>query len=255
MKTVWNILSILAVANLLAMVAFAGWLKSGDRLDAARLMKIRDMLRETRAQQADREASEASMAAEARAAGPAEAVIPIAASELLEQRLSGDAIDQQRLERLRREVSDLQQTLRRERAILDEQRDQFKAERDEFEERLARLEELKGSQQFKKSLGTLEALKPTEAKAVLLEMLGAGPGAAPQDTAPDSVGSQSAATPPQETTDRYEQVVAYLDAMQDRVRAKLMTEIATDNPALAADLLDRLRTHGLAARVPETPPG
>ena len=35
MKTVWNIIAVLAVANLIAVAGFVGWLRSTDRLNMA----------------------------------------------------------------------------------------------------------------------------------------------------------------------------------------------------------------------------
>jgi len=48
-----------------------------------------------------------------------------------------------------------------------------------------------------------------------------------------------------------EPVVAYLNALQERARNKIMAEITANDPALAADLLERLRTRGQIARTPE----
>jgi hypothetical protein len=44
-----------------------------------------------------------------------------------------------------------------------------------------------------------------------------------------------------------DQVVAYLNAMEDRTRTKIITEFQKQDPALAAELLERLRTRATLA--------
>ena len=44
MKTLWNIVSFLAVVHLLALVMFVGWLWKSGRLDGARIDELREML-------------------------------------------------------------------------------------------------------------------------------------------------------------------------------------------------------------------
>ena len=44
MKTLWNIVSFLAVVHLLAVVMFVGWLWKSGRLDEARVGELREML-------------------------------------------------------------------------------------------------------------------------------------------------------------------------------------------------------------------
>ena len=47
MKTLWMMISTIAVANLLAICVFAGWLYSTDRLNLARMQQIRVLLAQT----------------------------------------------------------------------------------------------------------------------------------------------------------------------------------------------------------------
>jgi len=88
--------------------------------------------------------------------------------------------------------------------------------------------ETEGNAQFKKALATLEGLKPDKAKAALQELIN---------------GKQ------------VDQAVAYLNAMQERMRTKVIDEFITADPKVATDLLERLRTRGMIARAPEAPPG
>ncbi|MEO1511624.1 MAG: hypothetical protein AAFU70_06090, partial [Planctomycetota bacterium] len=78
---------------------------------------------------------------------------------------------------------------------------------------------LEGDAQFQKSLVVLEGLKAEEAVATLRPILDSG--------------------------DR-EQVVAYLDAMEERARTKIFAELITQGEGeLAAGLLEDLRVRGL----------
>jgi hypothetical protein len=97
--------------------------------------------------------------------------------------------------------------------------------RQEFEEVTRRTRELASDQQFKKSLSVLEAMKPGQARIALREVM----------AGPDGKGM----------------AVAYLNAMDEGVRAKVVQEFLKEEPKVAADLLEALRTSG----VPPAPPG
>src|SRR5215471_4812518 len=122
MKTLWTILSVLAVANLLALSAFVGWLRTSDRVDMARVRQVRQMFSETLTQQKTRE-EEVKAVAEAQAKSDAEKAKvdqpPIGASDALTLKLEQGKADQERLESLRREVQILRETLQRERNQLE----------------------------------------------------------------------------------------------------------------------------------------
>src|SRR5947209_6890493 len=136
MKTIWTILSVLAVANLLALAAFAGWLKVSDRVDIARVRGVRQMFMETLTQQKSRE-DEARAQAEADDKAAAqkaqEGQPPIGAADALSLKLGQGKADQERLESLKREVQILRETLRRERNQLDADKAAFKKEQEDFE--------------------------------------------------------------------------------------------------------------------------
>jgi len=122
MKTVWTALSVLAVANLLALLALGGWLKSADRLDLGRVKQIRQIFTETLTQQKAR-LDEAKAKADAEEKAAAEKIKegqpPVTSADTLELKLEQSKADQERMESLRRETRILQETLRRERAQVD----------------------------------------------------------------------------------------------------------------------------------------
>jgi len=231
MTKIWTVLSVMAVANLLALGAFAAWLRSSDRIDMARVRQVRAMFAETLTQQKSREdqtrtkaeAEQKAAAEQAKASQP-----PIGAGDVLALKLEQGKADQERLESLRREVQILRETLQRERAQLDADRAQLTKDQQEFERARRIAAQTEGNAQFKTALATLEGLKPDKAKTTLQQLIDAK---------------------------QVEQVVAYLNAMQERTRTKVLDEFIKSDPKVATDLLERLRTHGIASRAPETGPG
>ncbi len=222
MRSIWTIVSVVAVANLLGVGAFLGWLGATGRLNGERIGEIREMLRETVAEQMAREKKEAEEAEAKRLAAEEEArkkEAPLSASESLQIAGQSDELRRQALERMRRESEDLRRTLSRERDEVDKALARLGEERAAFEAMRTRIAELEGSEQFEKALRLYESLKPDQAKAVFQALIDKG-----------------------ET----EQVVSYLNAMQSRAATKILAEFA--DAAVAADLLERLRTRGLEAR-------
>lgn len=231
MKSIWTVLSVLAVANLLALGGFVGWLKATDRLSAERLTAVRGLFVETVAQQkakADGEAAKAAADQKAAAEKAKEGQPPLAASDVLNIKLEQGKADLERVESLKREVQILRETLQRERGQLDADRLALKKERDEFERARKIVADTEGNAQFKKALATLEGLKPDKAKTALQQLIDAK---------------------------QVEQVVAYLNSMQERTRTKIVDEFLKADPKVATDLLERLRTRGMQARASESTPG
>jgi hypothetical protein len=229
-RTIFSGLAIVAVFNMLALGALAGWLRTTDRLDRTRLHELRELLAETAAEREARQ--QELLAADAREREDEqrrikEARAPIPAADILSIRLESNQADLARLESVRREVQILQDTLRRERRALDEDRAALTAEREEFDHARRIIIHTEGSAQFKKTLGTYEGLKPERARAAFAHLIEQG---------------------------EIEQVVAYINAMQERTRTRIIDEFLRDQPAVATDLLERLRLRGLAARSPESRP-
>ncbi len=261
MKTIWNVVAIMAVANLIALAGVFGWLKATDRLNSDRLRAIRTTFTTTIAQdaaslaqqKADAELAQKEQDAAIKAARP-----PLTAAEKLAARVEATEQDRARMERLRREVEDLQKSLARERSNLDTQRERLTADQKAFDEQVNQVGEVARTEQFQKTLGILQSLKPAAAKSMLLEVMNASPtpaalAAQPADfqpvmgaNTPASIEPARAAAPPSEDGRRI--AVEYLNAMDDRARTKVMAEFVKDDPALAAQLLESLRKRGQFAR-------
>lgn len=239
MKKIWTMISVMAVANMLALMGFVGWLQATDRLDLQRVRDMRSLYTETLTEQLDREQLEADQLAEAEkakelAAEEALGGEPIDSADWL--RINWELREQnsERLERLRRDVEDLKRTLADARAKLNADIEAFEKMKEAFDAERDRIARIEGDVQFKKAVSTYATLKPAAAVRMMIQMMGQTPA---------------------DGTDGTVQVVSYLNAMDERKRSSIIGEFEKTDPALAADLLERLRNYGLGARGPEDPGG
>ncbi len=227
MKTMIRALTIIAILNLCAILAGVGWLMMTQRMDKARFTDVVDALKETIPQEAARIKAEEAEAARLEAEKePDLPEVAMSADELNTVRVELTQIDRARLERMQREIRDLRDTLRRERALLASERTDLEKEQADFDAMRERLAEIEGSEQFTKALNSISQMAPKDAMTTL-----------------DSLIKQG----------EIEQVVSYLSSMGDRIRTDVLTQfVKAGQPDLAAQLLESVRTKGLeAARVDE----
>lgn len=234
MKSIWTILSVVALANVLALAGLVLWLKQSDRLDADRMREVRQLFSETIAARKARQAAEAEAQLQAQAQRAEQEKFERTPATA-EKRMTGEIVAadtaEERLDRSRREIEDLKAGLIRQQDALERSRKELAAERAAFESMREEVKKTEGSAQFKRTIGVLEGLKPDAAFSLLRTIL---------DEQPEQ---------------GREQVVAYLNAMQERQRNKVFAEIVQADPVLAADLLERLRTRGtIAGASPPTSP-
>ncbi len=254
MRKLWTVLSVIAVANLLAFAGFVGWLRQTDRLNMERVRAVRAMLSKTVVQEqaevsaAEKASEEERVKAEQerQASKP-----PLTAAERLSARVEATELDRQRAERLKREIADLQRQLSDDRLSLSRERTEFEAEKKAFASSIASVSTEAEEAQFQKTLGVLQAQKPKDAVILLKQMLaapaaafeavrtGGGGAAAPSGSAESEAAAQRTAL-----------VTNYLDAMTDKKRSLIIAELTKSDPRLAAELLEELRTRGNFARVP-----
>lgn len=235
MKSLWTILSVIALANIIAIGGFVGWLRATGRLDVERVRELRATFSETIADQKAREKAAADQAEAGRKLAEEEAKKsrpPISAMEQLSLRLETNEVERQRNERARQEIDALREGLLKERAALDGDKAALEKARAEFEEMRLRIAEQEGGEQFRKTINVLQALKPDEVRTTLQQIM---------DSSKDGKGREIA--------------LGYLNALPDRTRTRVVAEFVRQDPKLAADLLEGLRMRGLAARAPEVPPG
>jgi len=219
MKKLTKALMIVAVLNLIAVLAGAGWVFASGRVDKQRVLEVVDMFEETTAGRDTRMKAEE---AEAAALIAAEEVdlpeLAMNSGELNNIRLQLTQIDRARLERMQREITDLQNTLKRERAMLANERTDFQIQRDAFEAMRIRIAEIEGSDQFTKSLAVLKESKPKDSMAMLSVLIAQG---------------------------KREQVVTYLSALSNGIRTEVIAEfVKADEAELAAGLLESIRMRG-----------
>ncbi|MEM9166994.1 MAG: hypothetical protein AAGB48_08205 [Planctomycetota bacterium] len=221
MKTVLRAIGILAVLHLLLIGSGAAWLLSSGRIDERRVAELRSIVVET---VAARDAREATAAAQAAGEGDASDVslVPLTAEQQIDRKLRSSEADRQTIQRMRREVDDLRRSLQIERRELDEAVQAFRTERDAFEAERDQILEVEGDAQFQAAVLTLLSMQPKPASSLLLETIAGQP-------------------------DGLFLATSYLDALPPKRRAGIMEVIEKDDAALAADLLDRLRTRGVVA--------
>ena len=257
MRTLWTIISVLAVANLIALAGFVGWLRNTDRLNLERVREARVMFSKTLAQeQADAEAQAKAQEAERVKAEQEKQASkpPLTAAEKLSARMEATELDRQRIERLKREVSDLKQQLAVERRLLNDEWASLKAQQQAFDDAIAAANAASTDAQFQKTLKVLSSQKPQQAVLLIKQMLADDqPPPAEFASVPLANGAAqpgAADLPAGPTEAQMNTVVAYLDAMNDKTRSKIIEALTKTDPRLAAELLERLRLRGEFARVP-----
>jgi hypothetical protein len=201
MRSIWLILSMLALANILALGGVLSWLGATDRLNSERITKIREMLAKPAAVEAEELAAQA-----------------VAHTQAAEKAAEEEKL--QRMLRRQREIDDLGSQLLRRQDELDRREKELVDRIATFEAQKSKYLEIEGTAQFQTALTTLEGLKAREAKATLEVLM---------------------------TDGRNDEVIAYLAKMDERKRSGIMSEFAKEQPAVAADLLERLRTRGVTA--------
>lgn len=273
MKTLWLALSVFAIANLLGIVGFVGWLKVSDRLDTDRLRSMRVMLARTiTAEKAEKDVE--SKAFEAKKKEEEEAIKkgrpPLTASEQLAARQGATEIDEQRINAMRSSIGVLQMPLQAERQALSRERLALDLDKVAFKAIVDAANARTQDQQFKKTVAVMDSLKPADAKAVLTEIMAgldldqeARAAERAMDPAMDSAMDSASRAPGGELTANsgaaapvpapvsngrtakgLDRAMDYLNAMQPRARSKVVTEFAGSDAKLAGELLERLRTHG-----------
>lgn len=230
MKRIWMVISTIALANMLAVAGFIVWLKTSDRLDGERLTKIRALLGTTiTVEKAKLMAEETVAADEAKQKAEADKLAKPpqnSAQQIAEQARIRD-IQQQDLLRLQQELRLLKDELATRERALAAQRAELDAGFKKLAEAKTEWERTLADTQFKAALGTLEAQKAKDTKATLQALM-------------DRDGTNAAGP-------NRKQVITYLAAMDEEVRAKVMGEFIKTDAKLAAELLEQLRTRGIDA--------
>ncbi|MCA9296549.1 MAG: hypothetical protein KC983_08525 [Phycisphaerales bacterium] len=229
MKRLWNMISFLAVVNLLAMGIFVGWMWQTGRLNIDRLRSLRESLMVTSADEAA--SMQTKEAAEQRARAEAEDLArrenpPLPSSVALRRNDDNSMRDAQIVRRLVDEKALLVDQLSMKTQQIEAERAAFEAERAAWQSATADERQRLTDTQFAKVVDLYSSIPAKQAKEMLINLV---------------------------RTDDADQAVAYLNAMEIRAAAKIIKELKTDaENQLATDLLEQLRTHGLGATAMES---
>lgn len=226
MKALWTIISMLALANFLALIGFIGWLQATGRMNADRVQSVRALFSPTIAEEEAMKAEAAKAASEAAAEAARirkMSIPPAPAEDLIREQQDQAEVRLQSKQRLDSELKALQQFLVRESERLQEWEQELRQQQAAWEAERKKIRETDGSDQFKKAMATLAGVKPKEAQSILAELL---------------------------AQNKHDEVVSYIDAMDERARSKVLAEFNKVDPRVAADLLERLRTRGIASALP-----
>jgi hypothetical protein len=205
MKKLWNLVSIIALVNLLALLAGGAWLFSSGRMDKEKLKAL--LAPPEPAPEATTTGTEA----------PAEPE-----GDLTPTSVKIDAAERQRraeamgIRRANEEKVQLAKVLDQRERELTAERESFASTRKAWESSMTTTKATKVDEQFKKSVKLLESVPAKQAKEWILELVQAG------------------------NTD---QAVAYIDAMSPFKASSLLKAFKgeTENK-VATDLLEKLRT-------------
>lgn len=271
MKTLWLALSVLAIANMLAFLAFVGWLKMTDRLDGGRMQSVRQLLSKTitdekaeKDVEVQKEEAEKAAAAEAEKKGRP----PLTAQEQLNERLQASEIDEQRMKAMRASIETLRAPLQAEREALAKERLALEKDKAAFGAIVAAANARAKDEQFKKTVAVIDSLKSTDAQQVLMEIMKGEDAEASTRRAAERAANASdlqanagaeasaaavAANPNGTTPGGMDRALEFLNAMQPRTRSKVITEFTKSDPKLAGELLERLRTYGQVPMATENP--
>lgn len=230
-RSLWLILATMSIANLMIILLGAGWLFTTGRVDAERLSLTRDLYATTVAQatkQAEEQDADKQRKIEELVALGFEDSIPLdaEAAAILIERL--DYTQRERFARETANIEVLRSALDSDIRRLEDQREEFERQRDIFERRQQEIADRNGSEQFQKAVKLYAAAKPETAKDMLASLIDQG---------------------------QTDQVISYLDALKTDVTSKIIEKFREDDPALAADLLERIRAYGVESAIAEAPAG
>lgn len=224
MKTIWNILSFLAVVHLLALVMFVAWLWHSDRLDGERVQQVREMFSMTipKAQVA---AKQAQVRAEAELDQQREKAFhddpPFSSAATIELSSQITRHTDQEIRRLENAKKKRLAELADAQRAFEEREAESKARVEAWEKTAAADRKRSEDEQFAKAVRLLESQQPKQAKAIIVELVSTG---------------------------KMDQAVAYINAMDERKSRKLLGAFKSPvEQKLATQLLEQLSTFGRPA--------
>jgi hypothetical protein len=221
-----KLIKILAIANLLAVVGFVGWLVATDRVNRERLERVREIFHPTIAAEKTAIAETETKAAEQVKLAEEQKRLLETPMPRTEQIVSAERF-QQRAALAVRSLQDEQRRLledlsSRERGVTEREEALAKRQTD-WETSISEEKERQTKDQFRKAVRLLESAPAKQGKEWILELV---------------------------KSNREDQAVAYLDAMNPAKSAGLLKAFKGEGEAkVATDLLERLRQLGLESEI------
>jgi len=224
-KTVWTVIWVLVLINALMLVGLIGWLDMTGRLNNLRVARVKEIFQLTI--EAEQEQLEQAKELEAQArkqaldAARLESLTdgPITLADRLSAEQEQDELAIQRVERLQRDIHDLQRQFKLAKQQIGKQRAQLEADQQALDAAVQLQVDLQQDQDFQLAVRMYEQLKPKQAKQMLRQLIAQG---------------------------QKKQVVDYLASMQLRKAASVLKEFKTPSEeAQATDLIQSLRLRGV----------
>jgi len=223
MRTLFNVVAVLAILHIVAGLGFVGWLAGTGRLNKQRLVDTRNVFALTVEQEKEKQAEEAEKAEQTRIEAERQARLSgvgglaSTADQLREEEQRNEILLRQ-LERTRREIEALSDNLTLARQRMERQHEDLLAAKEQLEDRIQQIESRLNDEGFKKAVTLYETLPSKQVKQMFIELM---------------------------TADQTDEVVAYLEAMQPRKAAGVLKEFKErDEVDLAVELTQRLRERG-----------
>lgn len=209
MKKLWNLVSIIAVVNLLAVLGFGGWLWTSGRMDKERFRTLLE--------------PPPPVAPPAEEAPPPEPEADLTPTSLKidagERQLRKEAMG---LRRIQEEKEQLDRVLDERERTLTAEKSEFDAERQAWEASMADTKAAKTDEQFRKAVKLLENVPAKQGKEWILELVKGG---------------------------QTDQAVAYLDAMSSFKATGLLKAFkGEEETKVATELLEKLRQRTPSAK-------
>ncbi len=229
MKTLWNIMSVIAIAHLLALIGFGGFLFQSDRISRDRLEAVRAVFQPTLAEEQaalDQAVKDGTASVEGVSTinGNGSEEPSAGVAQRIKQLQTVEELVRERELRFDRDRQLLMSTLSIEHRKLEQERVELDAERTAFTEMIQHQKELREDEQFQKMVDILKGLSGKDLKAKFDALLQDG---------------------------KMETVVDIIDAFDKRTAQKVLKEYQTaEENILAADLLIRIKDRGLTLGTP-----
>jgi len=238
MKTIWNVITIVAIAHFLALIGFVGFLAgtkrlNRERIDAARQIFAMTLPEEEAAKDAEAKAQEKKKLDAVKSTlkddpllvslypnGPdTETSASMNSEERTATVTSEDEFLREREMRFKKDQEHLKRTLEEENRKLQKGWKDLKTNQDAFRAEVERQRKLREDTQFQKMISILKGLPAKDTKGKLDAFLAQG---------------------------KMELVIDILDAFDARTAQKVMKEYKTaPENALAAELLEKLKDRGM----------